>query len=89
LNKSDTRRIFFDYHIEIPSKDLLDFIHRIASEMATDNPEVYRTFLPSALLATGNTLSLYFFHLSAFISHTIITRNCSARISRIFDGSTC
>jgi len=49
----DARKILLDQRIELPSKELLDIIHHIASEMAREWPEVYRTFLPSALLATG------------------------------------
>jgi hypothetical protein len=85
---NDTRKIFINYQIELPSKELLDFIHRIASDLANENPEVYRTFLPSALLATGTHLLFCSFHSLCLYLIDNHTRNCFARVSHFFDGTT-
>jgi hypothetical protein len=40
----------------MPSKEVLDLIHRVGTNLAKDHPEMYQTLLPSALLASGKPI---------------------------------
>jgi hypothetical protein len=42
--------------VEMPSKEVLDLIHRVGTNLAKDHPEMYQTLLPSALLASGKPI---------------------------------
>jgi hypothetical protein len=52
LTNLSYRSDFPNKDVEMPSKEVLDLIHRVGTNLAKDHPEMYQTLLPSALLAS-------------------------------------
>jgi hypothetical protein len=63
LTNLSYRSDFPNKDVEMPSKEVLDLIHRVGTNLAKDHPEMYQTLLPSALLASGIVLQEYLLYL--------------------------